>query len=314
MPEEPLVSIVTPSYNMASFLPEAIESVLSQDYPRIEYIVMDGGSEDGTVDILQRYKDRLQFVSQRDGGAADAINQGFRKSQGTILGWLNADDTYRPAAVSAAVRKFLEEPQADVVYGEGYLVDRQGDVIRPYATQPFSRDAFRRECYICQPAAFFRRSAFEDAGMLNAALHSAFDYDLWIRLSKDYDFVRLPQFLANSRMHRDTKTLGNRAQVYSECLAILRQHYGYAPFPWIYSSTCYRVDKRDQFFDTLRPSFGKYLLSLVFGCWYNRRHPLRFLRDWAAAMTWSGLLRQVRRTRLGRVSPRQDASPGPRNS
>jgi glycosyltransferase involved in cell wall biosynthesis len=296
MPEQPLVSIVTPSYNMAAFLPEAIESVLAQDYPRIEYIVMDGGSNDGTLEILEGYRNRLEYVSSPDGGAAAAINDGFRKCHGSIFAWLNADDTYLPGAVSAAVQQFAAAPGAAVVYGEGYMVNRQGEIIRPYPTQPFSRDRFSRECYICQPAAFLRKSAFDEAGMLDSGLHAAFDYDLWIRLSERNHFARLEEYLATSRMHPNTKTLGDRSRVYSECFAVLKRHFGFVPFPWIYANCCYMLDKRDQFFEPLRPSIGKYLLSLPFGCFHNRSHMIRFMHEWWGVMSWTGFIRRVRKT------------------
>jgi glycosyltransferase involved in cell wall biosynthesis len=120
MAEEPLVTIVTPSYNMGAFLSETIDSVLSQDYPRIEYLVMDGGSTDGTVGILRRYGNRLRYLSAPDHGAADAINRGCESSQGSIFAWLNADDRYLPGAVSAAVRQLMAAPGVAVAYGEAY--------------------------------------------------------------------------------------------------------------------------------------------------------------------------------------------------
>src|SRR5688500_6712732 len=115
---EPLVSIVTPSFNHARFIEATIESVLSQDYPRIDYLVMDGGSTDGTLDVLRRFEGRLRWVSGPDGGQAAAINDGFRCTSGEILAWLNSDDLYEPGAVSAAVRAFEERPHAGLVYGD----------------------------------------------------------------------------------------------------------------------------------------------------------------------------------------------------
>jgi len=129
MTELPLVSVVTPSYNMGRFIEETIRSVLSQDYPRIEYIVMDGGSCDGTLEILEKYRDRLQFQSQPDHGAADAIHRGFGLSKGSILAWLSADDTYLAGAVSAAVAALAQAPEVGVVYGDASWVDESGKVI-----------------------------------------------------------------------------------------------------------------------------------------------------------------------------------------
>jgi glycosyltransferase involved in cell wall biosynthesis len=280
MPGEPLVSIVTPSLNMARFLPQTIESVLSQDYPHIEYIVMDGGSTDGTVEILQRYGDSLRYVSAPDHGAADAINRGFQTSHGSILAWLNADDFYFPGAVSAAVKKFTTAPEAAVVYGEALWTDPDGNIIGPYPTRPFDRSRLLRECYICQPACFFRRSAFETAGMLDTTFHVVFDYDLWIRLSEHNQFLHFDRQLAYSRMHRGSKTLGSRSQMYKESLQIFKRYDSYIPMQWIHSYCCYLIDKRDQFFEPVQPSFLTYLLSLPVGCWHNRSRMLRFVREW----------------------------------
>jgi glycosyltransferase involved in cell wall biosynthesis len=288
---EPLVSVVTPSYNMAEFLPETIESVLSQDYRRVEYIVMDGGSSDGTIDILKRYGDRLRYVSAPDGGAAEAINRGCRSCHGSIFAWLNADDTYLPGAISAAVRRFQAVPQAGVVYGDAYWTDPSGGILRPYPTRPFDRAFLGEECYICQPASFFRKSAFEQVGMLDSTLHSAFDYDLWFRLSEHYAFVQLKEYLATSRMHRSSKTLGNRSQMYLESFGVLKRHVGYVPFQRVHSYSCYLVDGRDQFYEPLQPSVFKYLLSLPLGCWQNPRKMKRFAREWLRMMTLDGFIR-----------------------
>lgn len=269
---------------MAGFLPETIESVLSQDYPRIEYIVMDGGSADGTLEILKSYGSRLRSSSAPDDGAAGAINRGFEMASGSILAWLNADDIYLPGAVSAAVRELTSSPEAPLVYGEAHWVDREGRALQSYPTAPFDPERFRRECYICQPAAFFRKTAFEAAGGLDASLESAFDYDLWIRLSRRGLFVHSERYWAKSRMHGASKTLGQRSRMYAECFGVLRRHYGYVPFNWVHSRCCYLLDGRDQFYEPLRPSAWKYLLSLPYGCWHNRRRMGRFAAEWWSVM------------------------------
>ena len=226
----PLVSIVTPALNSGEFLEETIQSVLSQDYPRIEYLVMDGGSTDGSLAILERYRDRLRYLSQPDQGTADAINRGFRQCRGDILAWLSADDCYLPGAVAAAAARLAAEPAAAVVYGEGYWVDESGRTLGRYPTAaPYTPAMFCRECSICQPAAFFRREAVEAVGLLDPALHSAFDYDLWIRLSRNYSFTAIPQYLALSRMHNRNKSLGQKGLMFEECIQLLRRHYDYVP-------------------------------------------------------------------------------------
>ena len=290
--EQPLVSVVTPSFQSRPFIEQTIESVLSQDYPRVEYIVMDGGSTDGTLEILERYSGRLQYVSARDGGAADAINRGFRQCHGSIFAWLNADDLYLPGAIATAARRLAASPDVDVVYGEAIWIDAEGKRIGRYPTMsPYRPAIFEQECGICQPAAFMRREAFENAGMLRDDLRYAFDYDLWARLSESRRFQAIPSVLAASRMHRENKTLGNRRGVFQENIALLRRQYGYVPLKWIYGYVAYLRDGRDQFFDPIRYSPMTYLATLPVGIAYNLRRPWRYLREWTRQLTRENLRR-----------------------
>jgi glycosyltransferase involved in cell wall biosynthesis len=288
--EQPLVSIVTPSFNMAPYLRDAIESVLSQDYPNIEYLIMDGGSTDGTLEVLSEYRGRLRYISAADRGAADAINRGCDLTQGSIFAWLSADDTYLSGAVSAAVERLASSPDLAGVYGQGYWVDEQGKVIQQYPTAPFSPELLQEGCGICQPACFVRRSAFEQAGRLNPNLHVVFDYDLWIRMARSMRFEVLPDFLATSRMYANNKTLSDRQRMFRECFEVLRNQYGYIPFQWIYGYCCYLLDHRDQFFEPLRPSVFKYVMSLPLGCWHNRRRMGRYSTEWFSKMQLRSLL------------------------
>jgi len=206
----PLVSVVTPSLNQAEFLPWAIESVLSQAYP-LEYWVMDGGSQDGTQEILRAHGESLHWVSEPDAGQADAVNRGWQRSKGEILGWVNADDGLLPGAIPAVVRAFADHPDAAVVYGRCLVVDRAGKPMGEYPTAPFSLTRLLEEVenFIPQPAAFVRRSAAEAVGWLNADLHYVMDYDFWLRLATaGYKFVYLPKPLAFLRLHEGSKTGG----------------------------------------------------------------------------------------------------------
>ncbi|MDQ2945303.1 MAG: glycosyltransferase [Acidobacteriota bacterium] len=288
----PLVSVVTPCLNMGRFLRATIESVLAQDYPRIEYIVMDGGSTDATLAILADYAGRLTYFSGPDAGTADAVNRGFRKAHGSILAFLNADDTYLPGGISAAVQALLAHPEAAAVYGNAYWVDQDGRTLGSYPVRPFDPALLRQECFICQPASFLRRDALEEAGMLDPALQYTYDYDLWIRLARVNTMGKIDQFVATSRMHRDSKTLGERRGVLKETLGMLQRHFGYIPFRWIDAYAANLMDGRDQFFEPTQPSIAKYLLSLLIGIGYNSGYPLRFLREWAAVMTVDGLVRR----------------------
>jgi glycosyltransferase involved in cell wall biosynthesis len=281
--EPPLVTIVTPTYNMADFLPATIESVLSQDYPRIEYIVVDGGSTDATLEILERHRGRLTYSSAPDHGPSDAAYQGFRRAHGGIFAWINADDTYLPGAIRAGVEFLETHPDIDVVYGEGWWIDEGGATISRYPTLPFDAEVLKRDCFICQPAAFMRAASYKRCG-LDPDVNMSFDYDLWIRMAKaGFRFASIPQYLANSRIHQGSLTLNQRSRVFEASMSHLQRHYGYVPFPWVFGYTAYRMDGRDQFFEPLKPSLWKYLASLPAGLRINRRKPFRFLAEWLKA-------------------------------
>jgi glycosyltransferase involved in cell wall biosynthesis len=281
----PLVSVVTPSLNMAEYLPQAIESVLHQDYSRIEYLVMDGGSTDGTLDVLRRYENRLSYWSAPDDGPADAAHRGLSLASGKILAWLNADDAYLPGAIQKAVDCFVAHPDVDVVYGEGYWIDEGGKVLDRYPTLQYDFRELERDCFICQPATFIRTEAYRRSG-LDPTERWAFDYDLWIRMSKQgFKFHYLPDYLAYSRMHRSAKTLSERKQVLRSSMDLLRRHYGYVPLAWVLTYVAHRMDGRDQFFEPFRPSALKFLTSLPLGLWYNPRKPARYCCEWLGAAT-----------------------------
>jgi len=290
---KPLVTVVTPTLNSERFLEETIRSVLDQDYPRIEYIVMDGGSTDGSIDILRKYQRKLHWESAPDRGAPDAVNRGFALGQGEILGYLNADDLYYPNAVSAAVDALRESPEAAAVYGDAWWIDETGARIAPYPVRDFDRPLLERECFICQPASFLRRQPFENAGGLDPDFHLTFDYEFWLRLTRVYPLRRMDATLADSRMHLGNKTLGQREGVFRQTFQVLKRDCGYVPFQWIYAYLCYRADARDQFFEPLRPSVLRYLQSLPVGLWTNSGLMGRYLAEWAGVMSWSALVRRL---------------------
>jgi len=289
-----LVTVVTPCLNSARFIEQTILSVLEQDYPRIEYIVMDGGSTDGTLDIVKKYEARLRWRTGADKGAADAINKGFALGSGEIFGFLNADDLYLPGAVSAAVRH-LADSDAAAVYGEAWWIDEAGKRISPYPVKDFDRAVLERECFICQPASFFRHKDFENAGGLDPAFNLTFDYDLWLRLTRTGRLLRIPDLLAESRMHKSNKTLGQRDAVFRETFRVLKRNCGYVPFSWTYAYLCYRADSRDQFFEPLKPSLTRYLESLPAGLWLNQGKMTKYAAEWVRVMSWRGFRRRLSR-------------------
>jgi len=265
---------------MGRFLEETIESVLSQDYPRIDYIVVDGGSTDGTVEILRRYEGRLRYISEPDRGQTDAINKGFHLSRGSVFAFLCADDTYLPGAVSTAVRHLLVNPGHGGVYGEGYLIDENGGYVGRYPTHEFDPQLLKAECFICQPSAFLWREAFLEAGLMNVELQCGLDYDLWIRFARRRTLLKVDEYLSNSRIHSDAKTLSRRAAVFKASIDLLQHHYGYAPYSHVYGFCAALVDSRDGFFEPVPSSLFKYGLALVYGSWRNRKHLRRYWREW----------------------------------
>jgi len=282
-PKPPLVSIVTPCLNAAKFLPETVKSVLSQDYPRIEYLIMDGGSTDGTIEVLQSFGDQVKYTSAKDNGPANAIHHGLRAAQGEILAWLNADDTYFPGAVRLAVEYLEAHSEIDVVYGQGYWIDEHGSQIGRYPTLPFDARALERDCFICQSTCFFRASAYRSSG-LDPEVYPSFDYDLWIRMAlQGLRFAFIPYDLASSRLHATAITLRDREKVFQSSMGLLKRHYGYVPFSWVLGYAAYRMDGRDQVFKPLKLSLGKYLASLPLGLRLNPERRLRFIAEWASA-------------------------------
>ncbi|MBA7515426.1 Chondroitin synthase [subsurface metagenome] len=203
----PKVSIITPSLNQGQFIEETIISVKNQDYPNIEHIVIDGGSKDGTIDILKKYP-HLIWKSQPDKGQSDALNKGFRMAKGEIIGWLNSDDTYLPKAISTAVNFFQSNPEYDMVYGDFCKIDGTGKVFERRKQLDFTLLGLKSGlCYICQPTVFFRKRVFDKMEYLDVNLRHAMDYDLWMRIALNFKVKHIPGFVANFRYHKDSKTV-----------------------------------------------------------------------------------------------------------
>jgi len=220
--KQPLVSIVTPSYNQAPYLEQTIQSVLEQDYPRIEYIVIDGGSTDNSVEIIKKYADRLTYwISEKDSGQAEAINKGFAHASGEILGWLNSDDYYLLNTVSVAVRCFEQNPDAVMVYGDMFAVDGNGQTINILRYKQLSLEDLLCFQIIGQSSVFFRRSAFEKTGMLETNFHFMLDHHLWIRLAQQGRILHIPQIWSAARYHPQAKNRAKAAEFGREAFRVL---------------------------------------------------------------------------------------------
>jgi GT2 family glycosyltransferase len=227
----PLVSIVTPSFNQGRFLRRTIDSVLAQDYPHIEYVVIDGGSSDDSTAVLHSYGDRIRWVSEPDRGQSDAINKGFARCRGTIRAYLNSDDVLWPDAVRTVVEQFERHPDWDLVYGNAYHIDADDRILERYPTARYDLGRLLQNCFICQPAAFWRTEIAHRVGAFDAELHYAMDLDYWLRIDRAGGRLQqVPEVLACSRVHPATKTLSARTQAYREMLEVCRRHAGLAGF------------------------------------------------------------------------------------
>jgi glycosyltransferase involved in cell wall biosynthesis len=217
-----LVSIITPSYNQAAYLEQTILSVLNQDYPRIEYILVDGASTDGSVDIVKKYAGRFAYwVSEKDGGQAEAINKGFARATGDIIAWLNSDDYYLQGAVSAAVKTFEENPDAALIYGDMLAVDGDGNTFNTLTYKQLSLEDLLCFQIIGQPAVFMRRSALQKTSGLNLDFHFLLDHLLWIQIAMHGKILHVRQTWSAARYHAEAKNRAKAAEFGREAFRIL---------------------------------------------------------------------------------------------
>ena len=225
--KRPRITIVTPSLNQGRFIEETIQSVLSQNYENLEYLVIDGGSTDDTIGILKRHNGHLQWWSEQDRGQAHAINKGFRRAAGEILGYLNSDDIYEPNALNKVANYFIENPEIDLVYGEGYLMNEDGTCKRRFpATEP-RFDLWRLIHiwdFILQQATFFRRSLLDRIGFLDESLNFGMDWDFWIRAGKATKIGYLPEYLGTLREYDSAKSFAGGFNRIRELHKIVRAH------------------------------------------------------------------------------------------
>lgn len=224
-PDLPLVTIVTPSFNQAKFLERTLQSVFAQDYPRIEYIVVDGGSTDGSREVIQRHQERLSWwVSEPDKGQTDAINKGFNRAKGDILAWINSDDTYHPTAVSEAVEYLSDNPAVGLVYADCNFIDEEDVCIGKFKSAQTDYQRLRRGyVHISQQTMFFRARYWKEVGPLDPSFYFAMDYDLWTRIAARAPLAYLTgRTWADFRIHTTSKTHVGDERGWQE---MLRVHY-----------------------------------------------------------------------------------------
>lgn len=207
------VSIVTPSYNQVQYIERTITSVLNQDYSDIEYIIMDGGSTDGTVDIIKKYSHRIIWRSEKDRGQSHAINKGLKLATGDIVAYLNSDDTYEPHAISAVVEYFQKNTYAQWVYGQCKIINENDKEIRRAITlyknfllRKYNYCTLLSENFISQQATFWRRKLHEDIGYFNEKEYFCMDYEFWLRIGRKYQPMVIHSYLANFRYYHNSKS------------------------------------------------------------------------------------------------------------
>ena len=260
---DPLVTIVTPSYNQGRFIRATIESVLSQDYPYIEYIIVDGASTDETARVVEPYLDRLTFISEPDRGQTHAVNKGFARARGEIVAWLNSDDLFLPGAVRLVVEKFKSNPKLGVVYGGGFQIDEEGKVKQrfPY-TQHFDlwKLVFTSD-YILNQSAYFRKAALDAVGPLREELYYIMDWEILMRMGVYFEFGYIPDDIGCLREYGEAKTFTGGVKRIREMRHILREYTGmpYSPAYIVYGLDTYQyvwraaIERWPAVFNALKP-------------------------------------------------------------
>lgn len=243
LPKQPLVSIVTPSYNQGKYLEQTIKSVLEQDYPRLEYLVVDGASTDNSIEIIKKYANPLEsgsllpdirqqavglqsrkidwWVSEKDKGQGDAINKGLARATGDIVAWLNSDDYYLPNTISAAVKVFEENPNVVMIYGDMLAVDEHGQTLNHLKYKQLSLQDLLCFRIIGQPSVFFRREVLEKVDGLDTTFHFLLDHHLWIRIAQHGKILHVDQTWAAARYHAEAKNRAKTAEFGREAFRIL---------------------------------------------------------------------------------------------
>ncbi len=222
---------MTPSYNQGEFIAETIESVLSQNYPRLEYWVIDGASTDNTLEVLKKYRKYIHLISEKDRGQTQALNKGMRRAKGEVVAYLNSDDVYLPNTLQTVGEFFSQHPNAKWLTGDYFIVDQQGKKIQSYIEsykrflrQNPSRSTLAVANYICQPSTFWRRSLFEDVGFFNEKLRYCMDFDFWMRLWEVTPPAVSDRHFSLFRVHTQSKGGSQYRKQFAEEHQVVCQH------------------------------------------------------------------------------------------
>lgn len=271
------VSVITPSFQQGRFIERTIRSVVDQSAQRMEYVICDAGSKDETLEILKQYSNCLRWVSEPDQGQADAVNKGLAMTSGDIIAWINSDDIYYPQAFKQVLDFFEANPDIAGVYGQADWIDEFDNVIESYPTKSWSYRQLTKECYLCQPAVFFRRTLIEELGDLNTQLQYCMDYELWLRYGQRYPFAYLPVKLAGSRLYPNNKTLGGRLAAHREANNMLKEKLGHSTQKWIfgYSKLQAKANAEPKMLGIA--FFTQFFLVVIANCWQFNKKAMPFV-------------------------------------
>ena len=276
------LTIVTPSYNQSRYLEATIRSVLAQEGVEIEHIVVDGGSTDGSVEIIREFADRLSWwVSEPDRGQADALRKGFARATGDVLAWVNSDDLLAPGAARSALAALAAHPEAGLVYGNAASIDADGRPLNDMDFRPYSAADLATFHIICQPAVFFRREAYLRAGGLDPSFHFLLDHDLWLRIAARGPIRHVPELWAFARHHPEAKNVAQAEEFGEEAHRVAARLASDPAFTGIYAANKRRIQAAALRFEARylldagkgRAAFGVYLRSLG-------THPGTALVEW----------------------------------
>lgn len=278
----PFFSIITPSYNQGMFLEKTIQSVLNQSYENYEYLIIDGGSTDDSVDIIKKYQDQLDYwISEPDRGHAHAVNKGLKKAQGEWIAYLNSDDVYHPNALQNLAHFLQTNHQVDMIYGKATCIDSNDNNLGDYPTETWNLDRLAENCFICQPSVFVKRSVLEEVGGFDESVFCSIDYDAWLKIGKKFKVYYLDQYIASTRIYSETLSAKYEKKIILENIKVSRRHMGYAGREWYISYYQYKIKHS-------KNKILRWLWSFILECHQNMKschptyhqNPIGLIRYW----------------------------------